>query len=101
MKSRLTLLVVATLLALPAMAEEHVGRNAERGDPARWSQPITSPRQKYENVLKESRAAYAEAMKDCRSQRGERKSCEAAARAQLQSDKDYARSFLDRSGPRG
>jgi len=99
MRSTLRILIAATVVCVsaPALAlEEHVGINAEKGDPARWYQPVETPQQKYQNVMKEAGAALAEALKDCRSQPGDRKSCEGAAREQYRHDVEYARSFLSR-----
>jgi hypothetical protein len=78
-----------------AMAvEEHVGVNAEKGDPARWYQPADTPQLKYENATKEARAALAEALKECREQADARGQCEADAREQFRYDSDRAKRFL-------
>ena len=76
--------------ASPA-SEEHVGINAERGDPARWYVPADTPQLKRETLEKEARAALADAMKECRATPANRKSCEAEARAQYQRDVEDAR----------
>jgi hypothetical protein len=60
-------------------------------DPARWEQPITTAAQRLENSTKEARNAMAEALKECRAS-GERKACEAEARAQYQRDVAAAKS---------
>jgi len=88
----------AATFALPAspQPEEHVGINAERGDPARWYVPADTPRLKYEALAKEARAALGEAMKDCRADRAGRKQCEAEARAQYQHDLEDARRATQR-----
>jgi hypothetical protein len=79
-----------------AMAlEEHVGVNAEKGDPARWYQPADTPRLKYENAMKEAHAALAEALKECRDQVDGRRECEADARQQFRYDSERARRFID------
>ena len=79
---RIAFLAAAVLAAaLPAAAEEHVGYNAERGDPSRWYEPITTPRQRYENDMKEARNALADALRECRHEaRAERTRCEREAR---------------------
>ncbi|MGZ5032237.1 MAG: hypothetical protein ACXWAC_03480 [Usitatibacter sp.] len=99
MKSTLRILFAATVIcvSVPALAlEEHVGIYAEKGDPARWYEPIETPRQKYQNVMKEAGAALAEALKECRSQRADRRRCEEDARAQYRRDVEYAREFRSR-----
>jgi hypothetical protein len=84
-----------------AMAlEEHVGMNAEKGDPQRWYVPADTPRLRYDAQLKEARAALAEAMKSCAGQAQERKSCEAEARSQFQADAAHARAMLADEMPR-
>ncbi len=92
MKPAILLAVAALAAALPAAAEEHVGYNAERGDPARWYEPITTPEQRYANEVKEARNAAAEARKECRQQpREERARCEREAREQEKRDIESAR----------
>jgi hypothetical protein len=91
------ILVAATFTSLSASAfalEEHVGLNAEKGDPARWYQPADTPQLKYRNALKEAGAALAEAKADCRGQVTERKACEADAREQYRRDVEAARAAL-------
>jgi hypothetical protein len=79
-----------------AMPQEHVGRDAERGDPARWSIPDETPQQRYRTSMKEAGAALAEALRECRAAGADRKSCEAEARAQYQSDAARAKARLAR-----
>ena len=67
---------------------------AQPGDPARWYQPADTPRKKYENSMKEARAALAEALADCRSQHSDRKSCQAEARENYRHDVAEAKEFL-------
>ena len=84
--------LAATLAhSAPPASEEHVGINAERGDPARWYVPADTPRLKYETLAKEARAALGEAMKECHANRASRTSCETQARAQYRRDLDDAR----------
>ena len=73
-----------------------VGRDAEKGDPARWYQPADTPRKQHQNAMKEAAAALAEKLKECRSQ-PERKQCEADARSQYETDVERARGLLVRS----
>jgi hypothetical protein len=86
--------------SMPTASEEHVGVDAERGDPARWYQPADTPRLKYETRVKEARAALAEALKECRGEREGRRACVAEAKAQERRDMDDARDAL-REGRRG
>ena len=74
--------------------EEHVGINAEKGDPARWSEPANTPQKKTLAAMKEAAAAQAEALAECRALRAERKTCEAAAREQYRADALAARALL-------
>ena len=74
-----------------------VGRDAEKGDPARWYQPADTPQRRHEAAMKEAQAALAEAMKECRALQSQRKDCEAEARARHETDVERARGFLVRS----
>jgi hypothetical protein len=100
MKSIVFVVAAAALAAaLPAVADEHVGYDAERGDPARWYQPITTPQQRYENAMTEARNALADALKECRHEaRDERARCEREAREQNKREVEEARAD---SGYRG
>jgi hypothetical protein len=81
----------------PRDQEEHVGVDAERGDPARWYQPADTPRRLYETRVKEAHAAAAEAVKECRRER-EGRACVAEAKAQERSDLEEARRDFRESG---
>lgn len=115
---RFTLLLcgcyVAAGASLAQVIDGPVGRDAERGDPARWYEPAQTPQQQYDNAMKEARAALAEALRACRANgsrsgradpgegsRGEgtaaRQSCEAEARDQYEWDVERARGFMVRS----
>jgi hypothetical protein len=74
-----------------------VGRDAEKGDPARWYQPADTPQRKHEAAMKEAAAALAEALKECRAQPEQRKQCESEARGRHKNDVERARGFLVRS----
>lgn len=74
-----------------------VGRDAEKGDPARWSQPADTPQRRHEAAMKEAGAALAEALKECRARQSQRKECEAEARGRHEEDVERARGFLVRS----
>ena len=89
MKPNIPMVVVAAALAAPVAinaTEQHVGVNAERGDPLRWEEPITTQRQRIENRNKEAVAALAEALKECRGAQ-DRKACVAEAREQYRQDR--------------
>jgi len=87
--------------AAPRDSEEHVGRDAERGDPARWYVPADTPRLKYQTRVKEAHAAAAEAIQECRRERAGRAACVADAKAQERSDLEEARrDFMGRRGER-
>ena len=82
----------ACACAFAATAEEHVGRNLEKGEPARWFQPDDTPQKRAATATKEAKAALDESLKECRSQpAAERKSCEQQARDQYRLDIDSAR----------
>lgn len=77
---------------------EHVGVNAERGDPARWYVPADTPQRKYDTQVKEARAALGEALKECRALHAGRVDCMAQARAQQRRDLEDARRLLRQAG---
>ncbi len=86
---------LAIAATLPAHALDHVGYEAQRGDPDRWYQPADTPQRKYETAMKEARNALAEARKECRGQaKDARKACEAEARAQYARDVADAKAYL-------
>lgn len=80
-----------------AAIEGPVGRDAEKGDPARWYRPAETPRQQYDNAMQEAHAALAEALRECRAAREDRKACEAEARLRHEDDVERARGLLVRS----
>ena len=73
---------------------EHVGVDAERGDPARWYVPADTPQLKYETLVKEARAARSEELKECRAMKTDRTACMAQANEQHRRDMEDARSYL-------
>ncbi|MBL0142372.1 MAG: hypothetical protein IPP91_09845 [Betaproteobacteria bacterium] len=73
---------------------EHVGLDAERGDPARWYVPADTPKLKYETQVKEAQAVRGEALKECRVVQAGRADCVAQANAQYRSDMESARGLL-------
>ena len=58
---------------------EHVGVNAERGDPARWYVPADTPQLRYEALVKEALAARGEELKECRAMKADRAACPASS----------------------
>lgn len=90
--------LVATLAyPLTPAPVEHVGVDAERGDPARWFVPADTPQLKYETQVKEANAALGEALKECRALQAGRSNCMAEAKAQHRRDMEDARSLLAKS----
>jgi hypothetical protein len=73
-----------------------VGKDAEKGDPARWYQPADTPQKQHENAMQEARAALAEALKDCRAGSTDRAACEKQARERYEDDVEAARGLLVR-----
>ena len=88
--------VLAAGVAVAAI-DGPVGRDAEKGDPARWFQPADTPHKQHATAIKEARAALVEALKECRAQTAERKECEARAREQYETEVEQARGLLVRS----
>jgi hypothetical protein len=89
-------LALATTFAypMPASPTEHVGINAERGDPARWYVPADTPQLKYETQVKEAHAALGEELKECRALQAGRSDCVALAKSQHRRDLADARAQL-------
>lgn len=91
------ILIAAAVIVLSSQAlalEEHVGRDAEKGDPARWYEPADTPQKKFRADMKEAGAAQAEALSACRGRDTLRKECEAEAREQYRLDAQAARGRL-------
>jgi hypothetical protein len=85
---------VSIALAAPAaLAGTSATPFSNPADPARWYQPLETPRAKHDNAMTEARNALAEALRDCRAD-AQRKACEAKARDQYQKDAAHARDFL-------
>lgn len=94
--------ITATGIAAAAVVDGAVGRDAEKGDPARWYEPADTPQEQHRNAMREAAAALAEALRECRAGAGARGSdaarqCEAEARARYEDDVERARGFLVRS----
>ncbi|HEX5628186.1 MAG TPA: hypothetical protein VFX72_01330 [Usitatibacteraceae bacterium] len=108
MKTSLRLLRTAAAAATCALAAtlaypvtpppvEHVGINAERGDPKRWYVPADTPQLKYETQVKEAHAALGEELKECRALQSGRSDCVALAKEQHRRDLADARAQLMQS----
>lgn len=93
------LAAAALLAAADLNAQEHVGRNLERGEPRRWSEPDDTPRKRHATAMKEARNALAETLRECRAER-DRKGCESQAREQHAREVADARSRLARETAR-
>ena len=94
MRSELKGVVVAAFAcacAFAAVADEHVGKNLERGEPSRWFKPDDTPEKRQATAMKEAKAALADALKECRGAAPERKVCEKQARDQSRLDVQAAR----------
>ena len=94
MRAELKGVVVAAFAcacAFAATAEEHVSKNLERGEPARWFKPDDTPQKREATAKKEAQAALAEALADCRKDAAGRKDCEKQARDQYNTDVQAAR----------
>ena len=64
------------------------------GDPARWYQPLETPRQKYDNAMLEARNALADALRECRQSASARAACETAAREEYAEEVSQAKTLL-------
>jgi len=88
------LLVLTTSMAPTRVfaAEEDISRN----DPPRWYQLDDTPKQHYQNLLKEAHAAYGQALQECKAlQASAARSCRQLAHRNLQDDRARARRILD------
>lgn len=73
-------------------AEEDVSQN----DPPRWYQGDDTPKLHYQNLLKEARAAQAEALVECKSLKGKQaKACRKEAAQNYKGDQARAKRILD------
>lgn len=89
-----TFTFAAPMAGAAATAEEHVGINAEKGDPMRWRIPADTPRLKYEAEAKGIRASLAESLNECRALGAGRPACDAQAQSQYRADLQTARGLL-------
>jgi hypothetical protein len=78
----------------PALATASLPASyAEKGDPARWYVPADTPREKYENAMREARNALADALRECRAS-GARARCQLQARSRYRDDVSHAKDHL-------
>ncbi len=76
---------------LASAAEEDISQN----DPPRWYQGADTPQLHYQNLLKEARAAQAQALQECRSLKGhDVQTCRKEARGHFADDKARAQRIL-------
>jgi hypothetical protein len=88
-------LAALAIASAPALADSYATSFSANGDPARWYQPLETPRQKYDNAMLEARNALAEALRECRKSASDRAACEAAARRQHAEEVSQAKTLLE------
>jgi hypothetical protein len=94
-----TMLIALAIVSPPALAahSDHADDPASfraNGDPARWYQPLETPRQKYDNAMLEARNALADALRECRQSASSRAACETAARDEYAEEVSQAKTLL-------
>lgn len=88
----LPLLLAAITLSAPVFAAEE---DVSQEDPARWYQGDDTAQLHYKTLVKEARAAGAQALQECKSLKGaEAKGCRKEARANQNSDLARAKRIL-------
>lgn len=78
----------------PLLVANNPASYRESGDPARWYQPVVTPRQKYDNAMIEARNALADALRECRQSANGRAACEADARSEYAEEVSQAKAQL-------
>ena len=82
------------LALAPALAAASLPASyAQKDDPARWYVPADTPREKYENAMREARNALADALRECRATQT-RTRCESEARNRYREDVAHAKEHL-------
>jgi hypothetical protein len=94
-----TMLIALAIVSPPAFAapSDLAGNPApsfSNGDPARWYQPLETPRQRYDNAMLEARNALAEALRECRQSASGRAACETTARDEYAEEVSQAKALL-------
>ncbi|BEV14243.1 hypothetical protein HBDW_10310 [Herbaspirillum sp. DW155] len=89
--------ILAAVSLLAAATAHAAEEDVNKADPQRWYQEDTSPQARLRNLNQETAAAYAEALKACRSLRGkEAAACrKEAAQARAQDNARAARIYKD------
>lgn len=89
--------VCLAALSMLTAASSHAGEDKlANGDPARWYQNADTPKERLRNLNQETAAAYAEALADCKAQRGKQAStCRKEAAAARKVDAARARRIYD------
>lgn len=83
-----SLALMAALCGAAHAAEEDVSAT----DPGRWYKPDDTPKERYQNLVKEANAAHGEALMECKGKRGkELKACRGEAGAAKKEDMERAR----------
>jgi hypothetical protein len=95
-----TTLIALAIASSPAFAASADLANSPapsfsaNGDPARWYQPLETPRQRYDNAMLEARNALADSLRECRQSASGRAACETAARDEYAEEVSQAKSLL-------
>lgn len=95
-----TMLIALAMVSPPAfagpsdLADNPAPSFSANGDPARWYQPLESPRQRYDNAMLEARNALADALRECRQSASGRAACESAARNEYAEEVSQAKPLL-------
>ncbi|MFJ3056717.1 hypothetical protein [Herbaspirillum sp. NPDC087042] len=95
-KNILALSFLAALAALSTGAAHAAEEDVSKADPARWYQPDDAPKERLRNLGKEADAAYGEALRACKEQRGKQAGmCRKDARATRKDDMARAKRIYD------
>jgi hypothetical protein len=89
------LLAISFLLAAAPLCAglAHAGEeDVSKANPGRWYQPDDTPKERYQNLVKEANAAHGEALQGCKELRGKQaRSCRGEAKAAQKEDMDRAK----------
>ena len=102
-----TMLIALAIVSPPAfaapsgLADNPAPSFGSSGDPARWYQPLETPRQRYDNAMLEARNALAEALRECRQSASGRAACETAARDEYAEEVSQAKALLASARQKG
>ena len=87
------LAIAAAVCTAPVLAASLPAPYAQKDDPSRWYAPADTPREKYENAMREARNALADALRECRGSSA-RSRCEVEARGRYRDDVARAKEHL-------